>query len=293
MEALLQSHMFKCLDCRVAIDMMHGMASEVFPDILNELGVDNIMFNAYPDEKRLSNINTLIKRSNEDMSAIIKSLKLDAGFMLYPYGQRLDIICDEGTALGKQSALYVVLLLMNLEAKRTNRKKRIFLPTWAADIVYFDNLEIERGQYANFKQEKIKKYDLVATGEGNFAFTEFATHRDSMYATLKIIEMMVNHNVKLSELIDSLPSFYYHTSQAPCSQALKGKMMRMFLEDAKGKESSTLDGVKIWLDTNDWILMIPDQYSDNLNLYIQAETVASGEAILATYTAKIEEWSKA
>jgi mannose-1-phosphate guanylyltransferase/phosphomannomutase len=138
----------------------------------------------------------------------------------------------------------------------------------------------------------MQKYDLIATGEGNFAFTEFATHRDSMYATLKIVEMMVNHNVKLSELIDALPEFFYHMSQVECSQALKGKMMRMFLEDAKGKESSTLDGVKIWLDTDDWILMIPDQYSDHLNLYIQARTQEAGEAIAQTYTAKIAEWSK-
>jgi len=89
-----------------------------------------------------------------------------------------------------------------------------------------------------------------------------------------------------------LPSFYYNISKAECSQALKGKMMRMFLEDAKGKESSTLDGVKIWLDKHDWILMIPDQYNDYLNLYIQAENDTKGQEILATYTAKIEQWSK-
>jgi mannose-1-phosphate guanylyltransferase/phosphomannomutase len=279
-------------DCRIAVDMMHGMASDIFPDILNDLGVENIMFNAYPDEHRLANINALIKQSRKDMNAVIKALNLDAGFMLHPYGQRLDIITDDGKVLGKQDALYVVLMLLDMQAKAEGCKKSVFLPTWAADIVYFENLEIERGQYANFKAEKMKKYDLVATGEGNFAFTEFATHRDSMYASLKILEMMLHHKVKLSKLIDSLPSFYYKTTNVPCRQALKGKMMRMFLADAKGKESSTLDGVKIWLDKNDWILMIPDQYSDHLNLYIQAENDEEGIAILAEYLAKIEKWSK-
>lgn len=291
-ESLLKSHMFKCTDCRIAVDMLHGMAAEVFPDVLNDLGVDNIMFNAHPDEHRLANINTLIKQSTADMSAVIKALKLDAGFMLYPYGQRLDIMCDDGTTLGKQTALYVVLSLLNMQAKAENTKKQVFLPTWAADIVYFEHLEIERGQYSNFTVAQIKKYDLVATGEGNFSFTEFATHRDSMYASLKILEMMLTHEVKLSDLIASLPSFYYNISRAKCSQALKGKMMRMFLEDAKGKESSTLDGVKIWLDKHDWILMIPDQYNDHLNLYIQAQDDTKGQEILASYTAKIEEWSK-
>lgn len=290
MEELLQSHMFKCLNCRVAIDVMHGMSSEVFPDILNDMGVDNIMFNAHPDEQRLENINTLMKRSYGDMSAVINALKLDAGFMIYPHGQRLDILCDKGIVLSKQAALFVVLTLLNMEAKEKGVEKRVFLPTWAADFVRFEHLKIERGQYANFKSEQMKRYDLVTTGEGNFAFTEFATHRDSMYATLKILEMIVNHRVKLSELIEALPTFYYHTFQVPCTQANKGKMMRMFLEDSKGKKSSTLDGVKIWLDQHDWVLMIPDQYSDHLNLYIQAKTAKQGEHIYETYKTKIEEW---
>jgi len=292
MKALLETHTFKCLECRVAVDMLHGMASEVFPDILNDLGVENIMFNAHNDEHRLSNINALVKQSSQDMSTVIKALKLDAGFMIYPYGQRLDILCDKGTILSKQTSLYVVMSLLNMEAKSAGVNKKVFLPTWAADIVYFENLEVERGQYANFKAEKIKEYDLLATGEGNFAFTEFATHRDSMYASLKVLQMMLHHNVTLSELIESLPNFYYKTTKVECRQALKGKMMRMFLADAKGKESSTLDGVKIWLDKNDWILMIPDQYGDYLNLYIQSENDEKGKAILAEYTAKIEKWSK-
>jgi len=66
----------------------------------------------------------------------------------------------------------------------------------------------------------------------------------------------------------------------------------MFLQDAKGKKSSTVDGVKIWLDENDWILMIPDLYSDNLNLYIQATDDNRGQYILEKYNNKIKEWSK-
>ena len=292
MEKLLKSHAYRCTDCRVAVDMMHGMASDVFPEILNDLGVDNIMFNAHPDVHRLANINSLLKQTKADMSAVIQALSLDAGFILYPYGQRLDMVCDKGTVLGKQSSLYVVLTLLDMEAKVSGTPKRVFLPTWAADIVYFENIEIERGHYANFKASELRQYDLVATGEGNFTFTEFSTHRDSMYAAMKILEMLLEHNVTLSSMIDSFPKFYYETTKVACSQALKGKMMRMFLEDAKGKESSTLDGVKIWLDSNDWILMIPDQYSDHLNLYIQAKTNEKGEEILATYSAKIEAWSK-
>ena len=38
--------------------------------------------------------------------------------------------------------------------------------------------------------------------------------------------------------------------------------------------------------------MIPDQYNDHLNIYIQAETFEKGEKILADYSEKISQWSK-
>lgn len=292
MQNILHSHSFNCHRCRIAVDAMHGKISEVFPDILANMEVDAIAFNFNQNEQRISSFKSLLKQSSEDMSDIVKALHLTAGFILYPNEQRLDIVCDKGHVLEKQMALDVVLTLLNMDAKAKNTKKRVFLPSWACDITYFDSLEIDRGKYSNFKAEQMKKYDLIATGEGNFSFTEFALHRDSMYATLKILELISSYEIKLSEIIASIPSFYYHAIKVKCSQALKGKMMRMFLEDAKDKKLSTVDGVKIWFDIDDWILMIPDQYNEHLNLYIQAKDEESGEKILAEYGVKIEEWLK-
>ncbi len=292
MEKSFKSRFFSCTGCRIAVDMMHGTACEVLPYMLNDLHIENLILNNYHDAHHLANFKSLYKNSLKDMCNIVKSLELDAGFLIYPYGQRLDIICDKGMLFSMQDALLMVLSLMNLEAKKEGRK-RIFLPSWAPDIVKFEHLDIEYGKYGNFKAEEMQAYDLIATVDGNFAFTEFSLYRDSMYATVKILEMTISHDVKLSELLKEMPSFYYHQTQIACVQALKGKMMRKFLEDAKGKRSSSEDGVKIWLDENDWILMIPDQYHEHLNLYIQAVDESKGQEILAHYTQKITAWADA
>ncbi len=291
MEESYQKRLFSCVDCRVAVDMMHGLSSEVFPTILNSLSIDNMIFNNYYDAYHLANFKSLVKRSVKDTENIVKGLGLDAGFLLYPYGQRVDIVCDKGELLSMQDTLQLVLSLLDMEAFKEG-KKRVFLPTWAPDIVEYKNLEIERGRYSNFKAKELQKYDLIATIDGNFAFTEFSLYRDSMYATIKILELIIKHNVKISELVEGLKPFYYHQTQIECSQALKGKMMRKFLEDAQNRRSSSADGVKIWLDDTNWILMIPDQYSDHLNIYIQALTQSAGEEILEEYRVKIEKWSQ-
>jgi len=292
MEENFQKRLFSCVDCRIAVDMMHGSASEVFPYVLNDLKIENIIFNGFYDAQRLSNFKSLHKHSVDDMQKIVKSLELDAGFLLYPFGQRLEIVCDKGTLLSKQDSLLVVLSLMDIDAAAEGVRKRIFLPTWAPDMVNFEHLDVEYGKYADFTAAQLKQYDLIATADGNFAFTEFSLYRDSMYAAIKILEMIVKYELKLSDLVSRTENFYHVHAAIDCPQALKGKMMRKFLEDARDKRSSSADGVKIWLTDNNWILMIPDQYSDHLNLYIQAENEADGQAIQDQYRAKIESWAK-
>ncbi len=289
-ESRITNSIIKCGPFKVAVDVMHGSIGDIFPSILNDLGVENIMLNTYHDEQRLANVPALRKRSESNISTIVSSLDYDMGIMIYPNAQRLYLVSDTGEVFGLIKGLLAVLHLLNLEAQ--NEKKKVFLPTWAPDMVEYENLEIERGKYSNFKASKLKEYALIATVDGNYAFTDFGVTRDAMYASLKIMEMLSCHGIKLSEISKQIEAFYYHRAKIECSQSLKGKMMRKFLEDAKGKRSSSVDGVKIWENDTDWILMIPDQYSDNLNLYIQASDEAKGEAILNRYSDKIATWSQ-
>ena len=276
-------------ETRVVVDMMNGSVAKIYPDLLNELNIEHIMLNVNPDEKKLATLPTLEKRSRENLSKIVQSLSYDLGFIVYPNGQKMLVATDKGDVLAPHIALLTVL---NLIDKAATEKKKVFLPSWAPDIYdnKFGNLDIERGKYRNFKAEKLKEYFLVASVEGNFAFTEFALNRDSIFASLKVLEMISATNVKLSEIAGEVSDFYYREDQIACPSSLKGKMMRKFLEDAKDKKHDMQDGVKIWLDENDWILMIPDQYDEALNLYIQAKDRESGEAIRHMYREKIEEW---
>ncbi len=168
---------------------MHGIISEIMPSILNSIGVENIVLNTYYDDHKLSNIPLLEKNSIANTSVIVKSLGYDMGVLIHQNAKTLSLITEEGKLLSKVELLYCVLELLNLSSP--DNKKRVFLPTWAPDIKYFENLEIERGKYSDFKAKELMKYDLVATVDGNFAFTEFSYTRDAIYSTLKSMELLV------------------------------------------------------------------------------------------------------
>ncbi len=292
LESTIDHKIIRKNNFKIVIDLMFGGTKDILPEVMADIQIDNIILNAYTDYHKMANIKQVEKKSKEEVSAIVKSLGLSIGILLYPNGQRLAIVTDEGEVLDKLKALLVVLYLFNFEAK--DKKKMVFLPTWAPDFMdkKFDNLIIERGKYANFKAKKIKQYDLIATIDGNFAFTEFSLHRDALYATLKILEMLSRWEQKLSNISKIVEEFYYHQCKIKCSQSLKGKIMRKFLKEAKLKKSSTVDGVKIWENESDWVLMIPDQFGDFLNFYVQAKDETSGKKIDKKYKNMIEEWMR-
>ncbi len=276
-------------DFSVAVDLMYGTTTDIFPNILSDLGINKIILNAYKSDQKLFNFASLEERSQSDICKIVKSLEYDMGIIIHPNEQQLSLIADGGELLDKKNALLAVLKLLNMDS--VDKKRKVFLPTWAPDIIYFENLEIDRGNYLNFKASKFREYFLIATVDGNFAFSEFGITRDAMYTSLKIMQLLIKNKVKLSELSKDIDSFDYRYIKVDCTQALKGKMMRKFLESAKNKRSSALDGVKIWENETDWILMIPDNYNSYLNIYIQATNKEAGDAIYEKYSAKIKKWS--
>ncbi len=277
---------------KTIIDLTWGMGKDIYPDILKFLEIENILLNNYHDIVKLSNFPHFEKECKKNMSILIECLHINAGFIIYPHCQRLNIVADDGKVLDKTEGLMTVLFLMNLEAKYKNIKYKVFLPVWAPDMLdkKFDNLLITRGKYANFKTSEFRQYDLIATLDGNFAFTEFTLHRDAIFASLKIMELLSRHKVKLSQIEKDIDSFYYKTINIPCPQIKKGHIMKKFLKYAKNYKYSDLEGVKIFESDDEWVLMIPDQYSEVLNLFVQAEDNERGEMILEKYKKMIEEW---
>jgi mannose-1-phosphate guanylyltransferase/phosphomannomutase len=289
---IIDHQIIKNNEFRIVVDLMFGITKEIFPKILNDIKIENIILNAYSDENRLLNIYAYKEKAKEEISKIVTSLKFDMGAMIFPHGQRLNLVTEKGEVLDKIKGLVAILNLMNIDAKSKNRKYKVFLPMWAPDFMdeYFKYLEIKRGKYSNFDYNQIKKYDLIATIDGNFAFTEFAPHRDALFSLLKIMELLTKHNLKLSEIAKIKTTFYYKKEKIECPQFKKGKVMKEFLNLAKTKKYKKKGGVKLYEEDNNWILLLPDETTEHINIYIQAENEEIGNKMLKKYKELIKQW---
>lgn len=274
----------------IAIDLLYGSAASLFPDILNELDVDSVILNAYFNDKKLTNISNQLLKSKRELSEIIMGMKLDLGLLIYPDFKTLDIVCNNGIILERHIALLVFLELLAHEKD----KKKVLLPVWAPDFIdnRFQNLRIDRVKITNLKSADLQRYDFIATTSGNYVCSEFGFHFDSLFASMKLIEMLSRESKFISEIAMSFEPFYYFETKIACENRLKGKMMRKLLEDSLDKKNSNGDGIKIWMSEKDWIVIIPDQNSDTLRLYIQASTEKQGQKILKAYSKKIRHWAE-
>ncbi|QOG11461.1 sugar phosphate nucleotidyltransferase [Arcobacter sp. FWKO B] len=283
----VNTNLFKNKDIKLVADLMFGSTSKIYPNILNSLGIESIVLNAYEDDKQLQQLPSVIKKAQSEVGKIVKSINFDCGVLLFPNGHKLQFVDNDGVLVKDYIALLVMLQLLDTPDSPINK---VFLPAWAPDFIKYKHLHITRGKFCGVKAKALQEYDLIANTDGLFAFSEFSLNSDAVFASFKFLELLIQQHTTLSDVVKSIPEFCYRGENIACPSALKGKMMRMFLEDGKDKKSSHIDGVKIWVNDNEWILMVPDQNLEFLNIYIQAQNHKNADKIFSQYKQKIDIW---
>ncbi len=273
---------------RVVADLMNGSTSQIYPDILNHFKIDSVILGSYFDESRLSSIPVVKEQSIKNVSDIVKALSADAGFIIYPNGQKLFVVSDEGLFLQPHLLLLVFLLAID---KSVDRSVRAYVPVACPNVVdnLLENLVLERGKLRGLKANAMRQFYFIGDLEGNFVFSQFSLSADAMFSSVKLLEMLSVANLKISDLLSMIPNFYFSHFVLSCPSSKKAKVMGKLAEEAMRKEASFADGVKIFEGEN-WILFIPDQFSDNLHVFIQASSEKEGKNLFKTYKEKIDRW---
>ncbi len=287
---LISAELFAKKEIKIIANMLHGMVSDIYPILLDTLKIDNIMINDYVSPKRLEKVTaTNQTAAKKELSSIVKALHLDLGLLLYPNGQRLDIIDNRGKTIRREQVLMALLYMLHLHDTKIYK---IYLPAWAPDIMddKFTDITITRGRLMGKKIDFLGEFDLIADVNAHYAFTEFGFHSDAIFASLKILSFLALHKLSFSDVLDKIDPFYYRSVSLACPAAAKGKVMRLFLEEAKEYEVSYIDGIKITFAPYVWILMIPDDHTDAIHLHIQAKDKRKGKEIKHRYIQKLKNW---
>lgn len=276
---------------KIVVDLMNGMLSNVYPYLLSNLDIKSVVINAHPKEYSL-NVTERLQESREIVSKIVRELSFDLGFILYPNGQKMEIISDDGKVLEPHIALLSIIYILYLHDRQ---KFKIFLPPWAPDIwdATLKDVEIYRGRLMGKTVDFLKNFDFIADTTGHYNFTSFGFHSDSAFASIKILELMSYSNLKISKIIKKIPKHYFKETRVAVSHNKKASVMRQISEYAKNKNKISYNsGIRVYFDEYSWIFALPDDIENYVRLYIQSKDTERGKEIENEYREKIEQWTR-
>jgi mannose-1-phosphate guanylyltransferase/phosphomannomutase len=130
---------------------------------------------------------------------------------------------------------------------------------------------------------------MAADGAGAFVFPSFQPVVDGMMAVARLLQMLTQHNLRLSELIDSLPAFHVLSATVDCSWENKATVMRRLQQHFASADVQVTDGIKVFLNEGEWILARPDPDRAFFHVTAEAGSTERAEELLAEHSRLVAE----
>ena len=210
---------------KIAIDTGAGAGKYVTPQLLKELGCKTILINnEFNKDSDFPREQEPIAKNLHDLIVTVIKEKCDVGFAHDCDADRLAIIGNDGTYFPEDTGLAIIA---NYQLQKyQNYSKKIFVTNLASSLM-FDliaekfNAEIIRTPIGErnlaIAMEKLRKElsqtmeCLVFGGEGSCGgvmFPVFNNARDGIFASAKLIEILIETQKSLLELAAELPIFH-------------------------------------------------------------------------------------
>lgn len=258
---------------KVAIDCINSVGAISVPQLLKELGVEEIIkLNCIPNGEFAHNPEPLPENLT-DISELIRNKKADVGFVVDPDVDRLAIINEDGTMFGEEYTLVAVADYI-LSNKKGNTVSNMSSSRALADVTNV----FEGKYYASAVGElnvveKMKEVGAVIGGEGNggVIYPDLHFGRDSLVGISLFLSHLAKSNLKTSELRKKYPEYEMiklkQNIEGLDVDAILKKVEQQFIE----YKPSTIDGVKIDFPEG-WIHLRKSNTEPIIRIYAESKT---------------------
>ncbi|BDI32927.1 nucleotidyltransferase [Capsulimonas corticalis] len=276
---------------KVVVDYSYGRISGVLPQMLGQLETETIALNAYTDPKKAPKTKAERKALVENLAATVSTLRASLGVALEFDGERLSVVDETGSILSGSDLLATFALLV----ARAKPGAQVAVPVTAPS-----SIETVMAQYGGgVIRTQTDVRSLMATAaegkegialagdtEGGFIFPEFHPAFDGLFSFAKLLEMLAVQNTTLSEVRSLLPKYYMASEIVNCPWEIKGRIMRVLMEDTHDAQTELIDGIKIYRDGG-WTLVLPDASEPYFRIYAEAETQDKANEMVHRYVLRI------
>ena len=277
---------------RIAVDYAFGSTSIIMPQVFGKMGCDVLSLNSFTDEKKVTLTQDELNGALRNLTHIVKTSDAELGVVMDNAGERLYLLDDLGRQIHPQAALMLFVKLLC----ETGRGGKIAVPVSMTSQI--ENIAAKCGN--EVIRTKVSRSDLMraslhedvifaGAGSGGFIFPSFLPTYDAMASTAILLDSMSMRNAPLSELVDGLPAIHLLSVEIPASWEQKGLIMRRLVEELNEGRLELIDGIKVFLEDEAWILVLPDPDEPSLHLICEAEDDTRAALIIGDFSKKIKD----
>jgi mannose-1-phosphate guanylyltransferase/phosphomannomutase len=263
---------------QLVVDYGHGSTTQLLPRILTRLGCEAIVLNGSHDEARFTRTSDELDKDMHRLATITASLNTDIGIRIDASGERIQVVDDRGRILDGTKMLAVMTSLYLRQQSGGTVAVPVTAPSALQHIAKRYDGYIQHTKvlpHALMMAASREGVVLVGDGEGGFVFPQLQPAFDGILAIAKLLELLATFQMRLSEVVDDLPTYYLSRTRVSCPWEHKGKVMRILSEQYRERRSKPIDGIKIDLG-KEWVLVLPD--ADRPLFHVVAESVSNEQA---------------
>ena len=275
----------------VVIDAANSVGGLTAPILLRDLGCKLTSLNANIDGTFPGRMPEPRPENLEDLARTVKAVGADLGVAFDGDADR-SIFVDETGQIHMGDKTFAVVekhfLIKNPNAQIVTPVSSSTLIKDTADAYKGEIVWTKVGSVTVSQKMKEIKAKLGGEENGGIFYGPHQAVRDGAMTTALILEIMAETGKKLSQLVAEQPQYFIEKGKVECPDEKKQKVLEKLLEQAKGLNINTLDGVKIWFDDKSAILVRPSGTEPAYRMYAEAKTQQRAVKLVQEYTLKLE-----
>ncbi|MER2599939.1 MAG: sugar phosphate nucleotidyltransferase [Caldilineales bacterium] len=278
----------------IVVDYAFASTSQILPDLFQTLQVNTTPLGARVDPTYISLEHDTFEEERRRMAVIVEALNSDLGVRLDVGGEKIFLADDRGQPVPDMVLSAAMVELMLRSAPGGVVAAPVTLPAVFERIARRHQGSILRTpvDIASLIQFAYNAGVLMAVdGAGAFVFPDFMPAVDGMMAIARLLQMLAQHQLRLSDLIASLPEFHVLSSTVDCSWENKAIVMRLLQQHFARADVQVTDGIKVFLNDDEWVLARPDPDSACFHLHAEAASVERAGEILIQHADLVREFA--